>query len=170
MAMFKPIFDHEIAARRFLSDLGNNDIVTYDIPDFTADAIPSVYPAGYLGKCTHATVALSGSNECDYMIVCPYRIDRDRSNQRMVYDIDPMIITLDSINNTPSPVAVVGYHQDFPGRTTPIMEFSYSDIHTTVAQIRPQIITSGSELSSIPMPVENSLHHMARYFQQNYGL
>jgi|GEM_PF-2185121 len=172
MATYKPITDHEKAALRFLNDLGNNGIITYNITDFAADIVPSVYPASYLSKCTHATVALSGCapDQHDYMVICPYRVDRNRSEQTMVYDLDPTIITLDSISLEPSPVAVIGYHQNFLGRTSPISGFAYTDIYTTVGKLKDFILTTGQPLSSIPSPVERGLHHMADYFRQNYGI
>jgi hypothetical protein len=172
MATYKPITDHEKAAQRFLSDLDGNGIITYNISDFAADIVPSVYPTSYLSKCTHATVALSGCapDQHDYMVICPYRVDRDRGNQQMVYDIDPTIITLDSISLEPSPVAVIGYHQSFLNRTSPITGFAYTDIYTTVNALKQTIYTTGQALSCIPQPVENGLHHMADYFRKHYGL
>lgn len=172
MSKYKPITDHKKAAHRFLSDLAKNDIITYNIYDFSADVIPSVYPAGYLNKCTHATVAISGSahEAQDYLVICPFRVDRDSKAQRMVYDIDPLIITLDSFTAEPAPVAIIGYHQNFPGRTTPIAEFAFSDIYTTVALIQKQIITTADRLDNIPLPVEHSLKHMADYFRNHYGI
>lgn len=172
MEIYKPITDHEKAARRFLADLSGNGIITYNINDFSADAIPSVYPMGYLGKCSHATVALSGCapEAQDYMVICPFRVDRDFKNQRMVYDIDPLIITLDSNTLEPSPIAVIGYHQVFQGRTSPIAGFAYSDVNTTVAKIKNTVLTQAQPLDQIPGPVEQGLHHMADYFRQHYGL
>jgi hypothetical protein len=172
MSKFKPITDHEKAAQRFLSDLAGNGIITYNINDFSADVVPSVYPAGYLGKCTHATAAISGCapEAQDYMVICPFRVDLDLKNQQMVYDIDPLIITLDSTTKEPSPIAVIGYHQNFPGRTSPIAGFAYSDINTTVLQIKNTIITRGEQLDAIPLPVEQGLHHMADYFRKIYGI
>lgn len=172
MAKFKPITDHEKAAQRFLSDLAGDGIITYNIADFSADVIPSVYPAGYLGKCSHATVALSGCapEAQNYMVICPYRVDQDSKNSQMVYDIDPLIITLDAETEEPSPIAVIGYHQNFRGRTSPIAGFAYSDIYTTVAQIQQTIITQGERLDAIPTPVEQGLHHMADYFRRHYGV
>jgi hypothetical protein len=172
MPKYKPITDHEKAAQRFLSDLSNNDIITYNIHDFSVDVVPSVYPAGYLQKCTHATVAISGCapEAQNYMVICPFRVDRDSKEQKMVYDIDPLIITLDSLTEEPSPVAVIGYHQNFPGRTSPIAGFAYTDIYITVAEIQKGIITKAERLDKIPPPVEHGLNHMADYFRKHYGI
>lgn len=172
MAKYKPITDHEDAALRFLSDLEGDGIITYDIADFSSGALPSVYPTSYLDKCSHATVALSGCapEAQDYMVICPYRVDRDSDVEQMVYDIDPLILTLDANTADPYPVAIIGYHQKFPGRTTPIAGFSYTDIETTVVQLRKDIVTVDAPLDEIPAPVEQGLHHMAKYLRKHYGI
>jgi len=171
MSNYKPIFDHEKAVQRFMSDLNGDGVITYNLDDFSSDIVPSVYPDRYLEKCTHATVALSGCSPeaTDYMIVCPYRVDRDAKNSQMVYDLDPLIITLNPETQMPSKVAVVGYHQNFEGRTQPIEGITFSDINTTVLNIQDTIITTGQELDAIPQSVEQGLHHMANYFRDEYG-
>lgn len=170
--MYKAITDHSDAALRFLRDLESDGVLCYDIPSFNSDIIPSVYPASYLNKCSHVTVALSGCapEARQYMVVCPHRVDHDRKSSGFVHDLDPLILTLDANTQEPSPVAVIGYHQSFPGRTSPIAGFTLSDHATTVSQLRSAIITGLDPLSAIPGPVESSLHHMADYYRRFYGL
>jgi len=69
---FKIITDHQLAAERFIEDVGSNNVRYFDIPEFTSDVIPSVYPASYLAKCTSVTIAVSGSvgEGVDWMVVC----------------------------------------------------------------------------------------------------
>jgi hypothetical protein len=170
MGDYKKIYDHQESVLRFLYDLKHDGVQCYDIDDFRSDVIPSVYPDSYLSKCTHATVALSGnapSNQ-QYMVICPYRVDTDRKNNQMVYDLDPTILVFDSKIQMPSPVAVVGYHQNFYGRTEPIKNFGFSDIATTVQELRKSVVSERMLLPQIPSPVEAALHHMAGYFQQHY--
>ena len=169
MSNFRLISDHQAAAERFVSEIGSNTVRCYDIKSFQSDIIPSVYPAAYLNKCTSITVAVSGSvgEGVDWMVFCPQRVDKDIKSGRLVYDIDPLILTLDS-SNQPSPVGVIGYHLNFPGRTTPIAGYALSDYPTSVVDLRTTIVTGLSTLAQIPNPVEQALGHMASYFRKNY--
>lgn len=165
---FKIISDHQAAADRFLQDVGSNNVRYFDIPSFTSDVIPSVYPASYLEKCTSVTVAISGSvtEGVDWMVFCPNRVDSDRRRGGLVHDIDPLILTLDS-HQQPSPIGVIGYHLSFPGRTTPIAGYALSDYATSVSLIRSSIITGLDPLTQIPRPVDEALQHMANHFRTN---
>jgi hypothetical protein len=171
MAEFKLISDHQQAAERFISEVGTNAVRYYDIRSFQANIIPSVYPATYLDKCTSMTVAVSGSRDegLDWMVFCPQRVDKDKKAGGLVYDIDPLILTLDSIQK-PSPIGVIGYHLKFPGRVTPIAGYSLSDYATSVSELRHSIITGLAPLEQIPSPVEQAIGYMANYFRnKNYG-
>jgi hypothetical protein len=165
---FKIISDHQSAARRFLNDVGSHTVRCYDIQTFTSDIIPSVYPASYLDKCTSVTVAVSGSlsEGVDWMAFCPNRVDRDRARGVLVHDIDPLILTLDA-SQTPSPVGVIGYHLNFPGRTSPILGYALSDYPTSVGSIRSSVVTGLSPLTLIPAPINEALQQMADYFRNN---
>src|SRR5271170_3814454 len=153
MSDFKLIYDHQAAAERFISEVGSNSVRYYDIGSFQSDIIPSVYPASYLDKCTSITVAVSGSQGegVDWMVFCPQRVDKDKKAGTLVYDIDPLILTLDSIRQ-PSPVGVIGYHLSFPGRTAPIPGYTLSDYPTSVIELRNKIVTGLSPLAQIPSP------------------
>jgi hypothetical protein len=100
------------------------------------------------------------------MIFCPNRVDKDKPNGGLVYDIDPLILTLDS-SHQPSPIGVIGYHLKFPGRATPIAGYTLSDYATSVANLRTSIITGLSPLTQIPSPVEQAIGVMANYFRDN---
>jgi hypothetical protein len=167
VSQFKQIFDHRAAAERFYADVGSNAVRFYDIPTFASDVTPSVYPFSYLEKCTRAVVAVSGSavEGQEWMVVCPYRVDRDRRNSQMVFDIDPLIMTLDGDSLDPSPVAVIGYHQNFVGRTSPISGCAFSDVRTTVSQLRVAVTIGRTPLDFSPAEVQGALGHMAGYFR-----
>ena len=117
MPQFKEIIDHHAAAERFYADVGSNAVRFYDIPSFASDVTLSVYPLSYLEKCTRAVVAVSGSavEGKEWMVVCPYRVERDRKNSQMVFDIDPLIMTLDADSFEPSPVVTF---EQFNGMST----------------------------------------------------
>lgn len=167
MSEFKEIFDHRVAAKRFYADVGPDAVRFYSIATFASDVTPSVYPRSYLEKCTRAVVAVSGSavEGKEWMVVCPYRVDRDRRNSQMMFDIDPLVMTLDADSHEPSPVAVIGYHQDFFGRTSPIAGCTFSDIRTTVSQLRVAVTTGLTPLDLSPAEVQGALGHMAGYFR-----
>jgi hypothetical protein len=99
------------------------------------------------------------------MVFCPQRVDKERKSGGFVYDIDPFIVTLDSTRQ-PSPVGIVGYHLNFPGRTTPIVGYSLSDYQTSIAILRNSIVTGFSPLAGIPSPVGQALGVMADYFRR----
>jgi hypothetical protein len=168
MPEFKLISDHQLAAQRFISEVGSDAVRYYDISSFRSDVIPSVYPASYLDKCTSMTVAVSGSQSegLNWMVFCPHRVDKDKSEGNLVYDIDPLILTLDSAQQ-PSPIGVIGYHLKFPGRVTPIAGYTLSDYPTSVASLRSSVITGLAPLNQIPSSVEQALGFMANYFRTN---
>lgn len=167
MSQFKEIIDHRAAAERFYCDVGSNAVRFYDIPGFTSDITPSVYPERYLEKCTRVVVAVSGSQleGKEWMVICPYRVDQDKKNRAMVFDIDPLIMTLDSDSFEPSPVAVIGYHQNFVGRTSRIDGCLYSDVQTTVPQLRVAVTRGLTPLDLAPSEVDGAIGHMAAYFR-----
>jgi hypothetical protein len=167
MSQFKAISDHRRAAERFYEDVRSNAVRFYDIPGFSEDVTPSVYPVSYLEKCTHVVVAVSAAavEGREWMIVCPYRVDRDRRKSQMVFDIDPLIMTFDADSLEPSPVAVIGYHLNFEGRTSPISGCTFPDLHTTVSQLRVAVTVGHTALDSTPFEVQAALNHMASYFR-----
>ena len=171
MADPKPIVDHQRAAERFYSEVGTNNVNFYDVDSFTNGAFPSVYPSRYLDKCTRVVVAVSGSKVegHDWIAICPYRVDQDKTNQRMVFDLDPMILTFDPDAFTASPVAFIGYHQNFTGRTSPIEGIPYSNIFSTVSQLRTAVTTGQVPLSATPLEVASAIGHMAEYFRRLRG-
>ena len=166
MSSFKLINDHKEAAERFISEVGSNSVRCYDINSFQSSVIPSVYPASYLDKCTSMYVAVSGTQSVlDWMVFCPYRVDKNVKSGILVHDIDPLIVTLDS-SQQPSPVGIIGYHQNFPGRTVPITGYALSDYATSVNDLRKQLITGLAPLGNTPEPVKYALHHMAEHFSK----
>ena len=83
----------------------------------------------------------------------------------LVYDIDPLILTLDFARQ-PSRVAVIGYHLKFPGRITPVGGYALSNYATSALDLRISVITGLSPLAQTPAPVEQALGHMADYFRK----
>jgi len=63
------------ALGRLIDDVPAGNVRTYDVSSFPTGI--EVFPEGYLEKCSHVTVATSGSvtEGCDWMVICPARID-----------------------------------------------------------------------------------------------
>jgi len=146
------------ALGRLIDDVPAGNVRTYDVSSFPTGI--EVFPEGYLEKCSHVTVATSGSvtEGCDWMVICPARIDAAAE----AYDIDPAVVVLDSGSLAPGPSGLVGYHQSYAGRTEPITgTYDWHDYPGTVAELRGQVTTGVAPLEEAPSEVLNSLHHMA---------
>ena len=152
------------ALGKLIEDVPAGNVRTYDVSSFPSGI--EVFPEGYLEKCSHVTVATSGSvtEGRDWMVVCPARVDAKAG----AYDIDPAIIVLDSTSLEPGPSGLVGYHQNYDGRTEAITgAYDWQDHQGTVADLRTQITTGVAPLAEAPPEVLNSLHHMAEIIRRD---
>lgn len=153
-----------------------NDVPAGNVAFYTVNTFPvGVISDEYLDKCSHVTVAVSGTpGGQDWMIICPHRIDvqsvsaSDEGFQAMS-DIDPLIVVVDSDTSIPGPSGIIGYHQNFEGRTTAIEEHHFSDVATTVSQLRSKIIPSMQHIDEAPESVKNALFHMHKRFIKLIG-
>lgn len=155
--------DYRPAGEKLVKDVGDLNVVVYDVPTFQSSFPLKNYPAGYLDKCVSVTVAISGSQGegINWALIAPYRLDTSGSNKEKVYDIDPMVIALDNGSGIAGEVGYIGYHQNFQGRTT--WEPGYSGIAPSVAvtMLRSQVVTGSMPLSAAPEPIKNALAYMA---------
>ncbi len=112
----KEIQGHEEASKKLAKDVQRNNVKFYDIESFKNKYSFINYPEEYLEKCANVTVAISGSYDANWMLVAPYRVDIVKGTDQKVYDLDPMIINLDSNNDIVFPTAYIRYHGDFGNR------------------------------------------------------
>lgn len=155
--------DYKPAGEKLVNDVGDLNVVVYDVPTFQNKFSFKNYPAGYLDKCVSVSVAISGSQEdgINWALIAPYRVDASGSNNEKVYDIDPMIIALDNGNGMCGGIGYIGYHQDFPGRTTWEPGYSGMALSDAVTELRSQVTSSSIPLSAAPEPIKNALTYMA---------
>ena len=160
------IRDHNDAAKKLAKDVGNNNIRLFDVPSFERNYHFTNYPNDYLSKCSGVTVAISSSDDTNWMAIAPYRVDFSGSTSEKVYDIDPMIITLASDNENASPTAYIGYHQKYDNRQIDIQGFAHLSKEDTVTTIRNQYCTGSLEYKNAPKEIESALQYMAKLFRQ----
>ena len=162
----KFITGHEEALTNLFENVQANSVVCYDVSNFPVSSLSAFYPPSYLAKCISVTVAVSGdnTNQRDWMVICPFRIDQTGRQRDKVYDIDPFVVTLDQNSGTPSLTGIVAYHQDFDQRTSPVSGFQHVSREATVAALRLQMVTGAAPIATAPAPVLNALQHMAKMF------
>ena len=166
-----PVHDYKPAGEKLVKDVGDLNVKVYDVPSFQINFPLKNYPNGYLDKCVSVTVAISGSQSenINWALIAPYRIDTSGSNKEKVYDIDPMIIALNNGSGSSGDVAFIGYHQNFHGRTTWEPGYSGIDPSFAVTLLRSQVVTGSMPLSAAPDAIKNALSHMAEQLK-NHGL
>ena len=169
MAKYRPMPTHDAAVDRFLKDVGEDSVKLYSIDEFQAGELPDVFPVARMEKCTHAVVALSACepDQRDYMLMCPYRVDQAEDGSGMVWDIDPMVVAFDSDSMEPQPIAVLGDHQKFEGRTTDIDNIAFSEVSSTVQSLSADFVTTEIPMGEIPDEVASAMHHMAGYYRRH---
>jgi len=165
----KFITGHAPAVNKLREDVGSGNYRCYDIDTFMESPIPECYPSGYLAKCSHVTVAVSGDPRAgrEWMVICPFRVDTSGTAGAKVYDIDPFVVTFDPVTQAQSPSGCVAYHQAFIKRTSSISGISGFEILTkpeTVTALREQLVTGQATLEYVPEPVSFALHHMTGIF------
>ena len=160
------ITDHKEAAEKLSVDVGTNNVRFFDVHTFQENYHFHNYPPAYLDKCSGVTAVISGSDNTNWMAIAPYRVDVSGSNNEKVYDLDPMIITLDSDTNIASPTAYIGYHQNFQDRTTQISGSAHLSKEDTVSTLREQYCTGSDEFTNAPGEVMAGLQHMADILRQ----
>ena len=144
------IRDHQTAAENFYRDVGTNNIKTYDVVTFHAQATLKNCPFALTNKWAGVTVAVSGSRDenTDWMLFLPYRVDvsgsKSQPYQEKVYDRDPIIIALDSDTGKPREVALLAQHQSFQDRTTHVPGFVSMSYAETVTTLRSQLVTGSA--------------------------
>jgi len=153
----KPFSTCSEAIEKLIDDVPAGNVRTYDVSSFPSGL--DVFPDAYREKCSHFHVATSGAPDGrDWMVICPSRIDPKAAST----DIDPAIVVLDSSSRGAGPSGLVGYHQDYAGRTLPITgAYDWQDHSGTVERLREQITTGTAPLEAAPPEVLSSLHHMA---------
>jgi hypothetical protein len=164
--MTKFITGHAAAVIKLREDVGSGNFRCYDIDSFMESPIPECYPSGYLAKCSHVTVAVSGDPQAgrEWMVICPFRVDTSGTGGAKVYDIDPFVVTLDPITQAPTPSGCIAYHQDFTKRTSSISGFESLTKPETVTALRRQLVTGKATLEYVPEPVSYALNHMTGIF------
>jgi len=162
----KYVTGHQEAVTNLYTDIELNAVVCYDGPDFPASSLAAFYPPAYLAKCVTATVAVSGdaTNQRDWMVLCPFRVDESGAPGAKVYDIDPFVVTLDADTGLPAPTGIVAYHQKFEGRTSAVTGHGEWSKAATVTALRQQLVTGVSPLPVAPAAVLNALQHMSQVF------
>lgn len=159
----KPFSTCSEAIRKLVEDVPAGNFRTYDVSSFPTGI--EVFPEEYRDKCSHFHVATSGASDgLDWMVICPIRVDPKAE----AYDIDPAIVVLDSASLKPGPSGLVGYHQDYSGRTQPITgAYDWQDHPGTVEKLREQITTGVGSLAEAPTEVLNSLHFMVEIIRDD---
>jgi hypothetical protein len=162
--------DKHDAASKLWADVGSNNVRVYDIHDYQQRASLEVHPSTLLDKCTHIEVAVSGDDSTgrDWMLIAPYRVDADKSNQKC-YDVDPTLLVLDTDSGTPHPSGVAAYHQDFFQRTSPIQGFDQGTVPQTVHALRQALTTGVQPLESGSPQALNALSFMYEKYGKDFG-
>ena len=160
------IRDHHAAAEVFYRDVGTNNIATYDVTTFHAQATLKNCPVKLTEKWAGVTVAISGSLavKTDWMLFLPYRVDvsgsKRQPNQEKLYDRDPIIIALDSDTGKPREVALLAQHQSFQDRTTHVPGFVSMSYAETVTTLRSQLVTGSAPYVSGSADLHAGMDHM----------
>ena len=156
--------DYRPAGEKLVKDVGDLNVMVYDVPTFQSSFTLKNYPAGYLDKCVSVSVAISGSKGegINWALIAPYRLDTSGSYKEKVYDIDPMIIALDNGSNKTGEVGYIGYHQNFKGRTTWEPGYSGLALSDAVTTLRSNVTPGSVPLGAAPVPIQNALAHMAQ--------
>lgn len=158
--------DHKTSSERLIDDVGRNNVRYFDVDSFQRTYLFRDIPPDKLRKCTGVTVAVSGSDNTNWMAIAPYRVDVSGSNQEKVHDLDLMIVTLDADTNTASDTALIAYHQNFSGRTELIPGYATKTEEETVQEIRKTYTTGSAKLEDAPDQVMAGLQHMANIFRK----
>jgi hypothetical protein len=80
-----------------------------------------------------------------------------------VSDIDQVILTVRQTSLEPFETGLVGYHLDFPGRTTPIVGSTASSADVSICQLRQDVVPWRGSLDQTPDGPWNGLGVMAEH-------
>ncbi len=159
----KPFSTCSEAIEKLIDDVPAGKVRTYDVSSFPSGI--DVFPDAHREKCSQFHVATSGAPDGrDWMVIFPLRVDAKAEST----DIDPAIVVLDSSTRGAGPSGLVGYHQDYAGRTVPITgAYDWHDHSKTVEELREQVTTGMAPLEAAPPEVLSSLHHMANKIRED---
>ncbi len=152
---------YSTAFKQLADEVPNLQYQTYEV-----NSIPDDFPHRPSdSKVTHYAVAVSGepTSNIQYMLVCPHRVDANTNSdgsKTLVYDIDPLIVILDSETKEFSPSGLVLFHQKFDGRTSQVDEaIEFEDYPQSVAKLKSQLVTGQVPLDNAPPEIQNAFNH-----------
>jgi len=157
-----PVADYRLAGQKLVNDVGDLNVVIFDVPTFHKDYSFKNYPSRYLDKCVAVTVTISGceSDGINWALLAPYRLDIVVNNQEKVYDIDPMILALDNGSGKSRDAGYLAYHLNIPGRTTWVPGYAGISRADAILALRSQLVTQRMPLSEAPVSIKKTLAYM----------